>query len=101
MMNRKLAQGRHVEWLRTSPHSSETDPGERSDHSLSGLAELFIDSCRKCRRAAIRVMRGRGRFGASRPSKLRSVALVPGTVFKRYGPLSLSAASGDRPGLPT
>ncbi|MGO4246239.1 hypothetical protein AB4Y87_03415 [Paenarthrobacter sp. RAF54_2] len=32
MMNRKLAQGRHVEWLRSSVHCSETDAGERTDH---------------------------------------------------------------------
>lgn len=32
MMNRKLAQGRHVEWLRSSVHSGEMDLGERSDH---------------------------------------------------------------------
>ena len=34
MMNRKLAQGRHVEWLRASAHCNETDLGERSDHQL-------------------------------------------------------------------
>ena len=32
MMNRKLAQGRHVEWLRSAAHCGETDADERSDH---------------------------------------------------------------------
>jgi hypothetical protein len=32
MMNRKLAQGRHVEWLRSSAHCGEADLGERSDY---------------------------------------------------------------------
>jgi hypothetical protein len=31
MMNRKLAQGRHVEWLRASAHFNESDLGERTD----------------------------------------------------------------------
>ena len=31
MMNRKLAQGRHVEWLRASAHYDETNLGERTD----------------------------------------------------------------------
>jgi hypothetical protein len=34
MMNRKLAHGRHVEWLRASVHWNETDPGEQNDHQL-------------------------------------------------------------------
>ncbi|MGP0223971.1 MULTISPECIES: hypothetical protein [unclassified Paenarthrobacter] len=34
MMNRKLAQGRHVEWLRASAHINETELGERSDHQM-------------------------------------------------------------------
>jgi hypothetical protein len=34
MMNRKLAQGRHVEWLRASAHLNESDLGERTDLQL-------------------------------------------------------------------
>lgn len=34
MMNRKLAQGRHVEWLQASAQSNETDLGEHTGHQL-------------------------------------------------------------------
>jgi hypothetical protein len=43
-MNRKLAQGRHVERLQSSPHCGERDLGEPSDHQLmrSGAAVLLL-----------------------------------------------------------
>lgn len=40
MMNRKLAQGRHVEWLRASAHFNETDLGERTDLHLKRSGKL-------------------------------------------------------------
>jgi hypothetical protein len=40
MMNRKLAQGRHLEWLRASAHFNETDLGERADLQLKRSAQL-------------------------------------------------------------
>lgn len=54
----------------------------------SVLAGPFIGSCRTCRKAATRATPGPGRPGATDPYKLRSEAFAPGTVFKRYGPLS-------------
>jgi hypothetical protein len=47
MMNRKLAQGRHVEWLRASARSNETHLGERTDlqpnHSGKPVRRLLQD----------------------------------------------------------
>ncbi|MFJ4028633.1 hypothetical protein ACIPWF_14755 [Paenarthrobacter sp. NPDC089989] len=40
MMNKKLAHGRHVEWLRASAHFNETDLGERTDLQLKRSGKL-------------------------------------------------------------
>ncbi|WP_423183558.1 hypothetical protein [Arthrobacter sp. NyZ413] len=40
MMNRKLAQGRHVEWLRASAPFNETDLGERTNVQLRRSGKL-------------------------------------------------------------
>ncbi|MDR6989159.1 hypothetical protein J2Y66_003674 [Paenarthrobacter nitroguajacolicus] len=40
MMNRKLAQGRHVEWLRASAYFKETDLGERTNVQLKRSGKL-------------------------------------------------------------
>lgn len=41
MMNRKLAQGRHVEWLRSSAHCGQADLGERSDYQPKRSGRLI------------------------------------------------------------
>ena len=40
MMNRKLAQGRHVEWLRASAQATETDLGEHTGHQVKRSARI-------------------------------------------------------------
>lgn len=34
MMNKKLAQGRHTDWLRSTENSRDSTLGERSDHQI-------------------------------------------------------------------